>query len=259
MNNYYSEKFSLSGKIALLVGGAGGIGKEIALGFAKSGANIIIADYNIDSAQEIVKLIDKEEKRSLAISVDITNSESVKSMANKIISTFGAIDILINLAGVGKSIPAEETTDEEWNRVININLSGTFFCCREIGKLMIKQHKGVIVNIASMSATIVNKGRNNAHYCASKGGVKMLTKALAAQWAKYNIRVNSISPGYIQTQMTKDFLDNPNFSPYLKSFTPMERPGKPEELVGLAIFLSSDASSFMTGSDILIDGGYTIF
>jgi len=257
-DSYLVEKFGLSEKIAMVIGGGGAIGREIALGMSKAGAQVIIADYNFDSADSVASCIDKSKKKTSAIQVNINNSQEVSNMVENVKEKFGNIDILVNCAGISKNIPAEEMPDKVWNQVINTNLTGTFFCCREVGKIMIQQKSGCIINIVSMSGTIVNKGRNNANYCASKGGLKMLTKALAEQWSKYNIRVNSISPGYIRTPMTKDFINEPKFNSNMQLLTPLQRVGEPEELVGLALYLASDASSFMTGADILIDGGYTV-
>ena len=256
--NFLRKIFGLDDKIVLVVGGGGELGKTMAIGLAEAGADVAIADLNFKSTKDVAKKIEDIGKRSLALNVDVTNSKSVNSMTEKVINSFGRIDILINSAGVSVHIPAQRIADEEWNRVIRINLTGTFYCCRAIGIHMIARNKGNIVNIASMSGTITNKDCFNAPYCASKGGVKMLTKQLAEQWAKYNIRVNSISPGYMRTPLSIPIIDKPNFKEFLESVSPMKRAGMPEELIGLAIYLASDASSFLTGEDIIIDGGYTI-
>ncbi len=257
-NAFFEDAFGLSGRVALVTGGGGALGRAIALALARAGADVAVSDYSVKDAETVAQAIIGAGRRGLAVEVDVTRSNSVDAMTKEVLSAFGHIDILINSAGVSGHIPAEGMSDEEWNRVIAINLTGTFYCCRSVGSEMIKREKGSIINIASMSGIIVNKGSNNAHYCASKGGVIMLTKSLAEQWAKHNIRVNSISPGYIRTPLSIPVIEEPSFRAFLKTATPMGRPGSPEELMGLAVFLASDASSFMTGSNILIDGGYTV-
>lgn len=259
VNTFLEEKFGLTGRVAVVTGGGGTLGSAMGLGLAKAGANVVISDFNYEAAQKAASYIKENSGQdTFAIQTDITDSKSVEEMKEKVLNRYDKIDILINSAGISGHIPTEEMPDEEWERVIGVNLTGTFFCCRAVGKEMIKNKKGSIINIASMSATIVNKGSNNVHYCSSKGGVVMLTKALAEQWAKYNIRVNAISPGYMRTPLSIKALEDPELKTYLESKTPLQRAGNPEELMGLAIFLASDASSYVTGANMLIDGGYTI-
>lgn len=259
MSNAFLENiFGLKNKVALIVGGGGELGKAMALGLAKAGADVAIADINSKAAEAVREEILALNRQSLGLEVDVTNSEMVNSMTDKVIDKFGHIDILVNSAGVSRHIPAHEMTDEDWETVIKINLNGTFFCCRAVGIHMIKQKKGSIINIASMSGSITNKDSYNASYCASKGGVKMLSKQLAEQWARYNIRINSISPGYMRTQLAISYLDNPKNKKWIEMVSPMKRAGMPDELIGLAIYLASDASSFVTGEDVIIDGGWTI-
>lgn len=257
-STFLEGSFGLYGKVALVTGGGGALGRAMALALAQAGADVAVADYRVKDAEAVARSIEEVGRRSLALQVDVTQSRSVDEMTNVLIRSFGRIDVLVNSAGVTGHIPAEEMPDEEWDRVIAINLTGTFFCCRSVGRQMIKQRKGSIINIASMSGVIVNKGSNNTHYCASKAGVIMLTKSLAEQWARHNIRVNSISPGYIRSPLSTPIIEEPSFKAFLKTATPMGRPGLPEELMGLAVFLASDASSYMTGSNVLIDGGYTV-
>jgi len=219
---------------------------------------IAFADINSKAAKEVSEEILALNRQSIALEVDVTNSKIVNSMVDSAIDKFSHIDILVNSAGISGHIPAQEMTDEDWETVIKINLNGTFFCCRAVGTHMIKQKKGSIINISSMSGSITNKDSYNASYCASKGGVKMLSKQLAEQWAKYNIRINSISPGYIRTQLSASYLDEPKNKKWIEMVSPMKRTGMPDELIGLAIYLASDASSFVTGEDVIIDGGWTI-
>jgi len=258
LNEFLESIFGLKNKVALVVGGGGELGKAMALGLAKAGAGVAIADIDSKAARKVSEEILALNRESIGLEVDVTNSKMVNSMTDKVIDKFGHIDILINSAGVSRHIPAHEMTDEDWETVIKINLSGTFFCCRAVGIHMIKQKKGSIINIASMSGSITNKDSYNASYCASKGGVKMLTKQLAEQWARYNIRVNSISPGYMRTPLSIPIIDQPDFKKFIETVSPMKRAGMPDELMGLAIYLASDASSFVTGEDVIIDGGWTI-
>jgi len=256
-NSFLEEKFGLKDRVAIVTGGGGTLGSAMALGFAKAGANVVISDYNYEAAEKVAVYIKENSGReTLAIQTDITDSKSVEQMVEKVLNHFNKGDILLNSAGISGHVPTEEMSDEEWKRVIAVNLDGTFYCCREVGREMIKKSKGSIINIASMSASIVNKGSNNVHYCSSKGGVVMLTRALAEQWAKYNIRVNAISPGYMRTPLSIKAMED--LKEYLEIKTPLQRAGNPDELMGLAIFLASDASSYVTGANMLIDGGYTI-
>ena len=257
-SNFLESIFGLKNKVALVVGGGGELGKAMALGIAKSGADVAIADIKIQAANAVSKEITALGRESIALEVDVTNSKIVDNMVEKVIAKFNQIDILVNSAGISNHVPAHEMSDEDWESVVKINLNGTFFCCRAVGKYMVKQQKGSIINIASMSGSITNKDSFNASYCASKGGVKMLSKQLAEQWARYNIRINSISPGYMRTELAIHYIDDPKNKKWIEMVSPMKRAGMPDELMGLAIYLASDASSFVTGEDVIIDGGWTI-
>ena len=257
-SNFLESIFGLKNKVALVVGGGGELGKAMALGIAKSGADVAIADIKVQAANAVSKEITALGRESIALEVDVTNSKIVDNMVEKVIAKFNQIDILVNSAGISNHVPAHEMSDEDWESVVKINLNGTFFCCRAVGKYMVKQQKGSIINIASMSGSITNKDSFNASYCASKGGVKMLSKQLAEQWARYNIRINSISPGYMRTELAIHYIDDPKNKKWIEMVSPMKRAGMPDELMGLAIYLASDASSFVTGEDVIIDGGWTI-
>jgi len=254
--------FDLKSKIAIVTGAGSGLGKSMAIGLAKAGASVVVADINVSSAEETADEIRKIGRNTLSIGVDVTNSDQVNKMTEKVINEFGKIDILINSAGIvrrgAERVPLEKVSEEEWDEVIKVNLKGTFLCAQRVGREMIKQKKGKIINIASMSGMIVNKGLTGVGvYCVSKAGVIMLTKALAVEWAKYNINVNCISPGYMKTPMTARTRSDPIISRIQLDMTPLNRYGEPDEVVGAAIFLASDASSYMTGSNLVIDGGYT--
>ena len=257
-SSFLESMFGLKNKVALVVGGGGELGRAMALGIAKAGADVAIADIKAQAANDVSEQITALGKKSVGLQVDVTDSKKVDNMVDKVIDKFSQIDILVNSAGISRHVPAHEMSDEDWETVVKINLNGTFFCCRAVGKYMVKQQKGSIINIASMSGSITNKDSFNASYCASKGGVKMLSKQLAEQWARYNIRINSISPGYMRTELAIHYIDDPKNKKWIEMVSPMKRAGMPDELMGLAIYLASDASSFVTGEDVIIDGGWTI-
>ena len=251
--------FDLSGKVSLITGGGTGLGRAMAIGLAKYGSNIVIVDINPDKAKDVVKKIESLEKSALAIKADVTKKEEVDHMVQDVLGKFRTIDILVNSAGIGRRVKAEEMSEKDWDEVISVNLKGTFLCCQSVGKLMIKQKKGKIINIASV---VGQRGLFHPldlalSYCASKGGVVQLTRALAAEWAKYNVHVNAIAPTYFMTDMTRCLLENKEFLDYLKWKIPLQRPGKPEELIGPVVFLASDASSMITGHILNVDGGWT--
>jgi len=259
MSQFFLEKlFNLENRVAIVTGGGGEIGRAIALGLAQSGVKVAVVDISDEHARITVKEIKELGKYAKAYNVDVSDSRSVDRITEQIHQDFGYIDILINSAGIGIHKPAQEMSDDDWSKVIKVNLDGTFFCCRAVGIHMIRQKKGSIINIASILGTITGKNSYNAPYSASKGGVKMLTKELAEQWAQYNIRVNSISPGYIRTSLSIPVIEKPDFKKRIDQISPMKRVGTPDELMGLAIYLASDASSFLTGEDIVIDGGWSI-
>jgi NAD(P)-dependent dehydrogenase (short-subunit alcohol dehydrogenase family) len=197
----------------------------------------------------------------------VSDYKNVEKMVDSVYQEFGRIDILVNNAGVvykpvdsgGASIPTEDVSPDNCEHVIKVNLCGVFYCAQLVGKMMIEQGSGSIVNIASMSAFVANVGRHNNAYCTAKGGVVMFTRQLAADWAQYGIRVNAIAPGYIRTEIGAGPLEEPTLKELIPRMTPMTRAGVPEDLKGLAVFLSSDASGYLTGQTIIIDGGYTLW
>ncbi len=249
--------FDLTDRVVIVTGGGRGIGLEIARTLAHAGAHIAIADLDPESAEQAATEIEELGRKALALQVDVRKPDEVSNMAASVHETFGQIDILINNAGIAYSTPAEETTNEEWLNVINVNLNGVFWCCREVGKYMLEQERGSIVSIASMSGHIVNKPQPQAAYNAAKSAVIMLTKSLAAEWASRGVRVNCVSPGYIGTEMTKWGLTNPDFERTWLGMTPMGRVGEPSEIAYAVWYLASDAASFATGTDLIVDGGYT--
>ncbi|KGQ70123.1 short-chain dehydrogenase [Chelonobacter oris] len=255
------DQMKLDKKTALVTGGARGIGKSVAYGFAQAGANIVIADWDIEEASKTAQEIAVAENvRTLAIQTDVTRSESVEQMIAAIQKTFGSLEIAFCNAGICLNIPAEEMSIEQWSKVINVNLTGVFLTAQAAGKLMIEQGKGgSIITTASMSAHIVNVPQPQCAYNASKAGVIQLTKSLAIEWAKHNIRVNSLSPGYIGTELT---LNSKDLQPLIKTWNemaPLHRLGKPEELQSICVYLAGDTSSFTTGADFIVDGAFTCF
>jgi NAD(P)-dependent dehydrogenase (short-subunit alcohol dehydrogenase family) len=246
--------FRLDGKIALVTGSSRGLGKEIALGFAQYGASLVLADIAYPEKTE--EEIKGAGARCIAVRTDISNEAEVKDLSQKIMSEFGRVDILINNAGVTQLsyTPTEELPIEEWDQVMGINLRGTFLCCKYAGRSMIKTGGGSIVNIAS-TAGITGVPRAPA-YCASKAGVILLTKSLALEWAQHDIRVNAIAPHYLETELTKGLRDSDKVYDALTKQIPLKRFGKTWELFGAALFLASDASSYVTGAVIPVDGGY---
>jgi NAD(P)-dependent dehydrogenase (short-subunit alcohol dehydrogenase family) len=252
------DLFDLSGETAIITGAGRGLGESMARGLAEAGTNIVIADINLESAEKTAEDLKKAGTKAIAIKTDITKMDDVKQMAEATIKEFGRIDILVNNAGVMRTGKEPEDIEEaEWQRVIDIDLTGVFFASKAVGPQMIRQKSGKIVNIASMSGVIVNKGGHLTDYCAAKGGVVMLTKALASEWAKHNIRVNAIAPGYMAHQTVATFTGR--VFEQACELTPLKRLCEVEELRGPVVFLASKASSFMTGHILLVDGGYTIW
>jgi len=246
----------LTDRVAVITGGGRGIGREIARTLAIAGAKVAVAELNPVTGEEASAEIHTLGRESLAVQTDVRSSSSVDSMAKQVIERFGKIDILVSNAGVALSTPAETTSDDDWLRVIDVNLNGVFWSCRAVGKHMLERKSGAIVNIASMSGLIVNKPQPQAAYNASKAAVAHLTRSLAAEWANHGVRVNSVSPGYVGTEMTRPGFSNPELARVWLDMTPMARLGKPNEIAQAVWFLVSDASSFTTGTDLIVDGGY---
>lgn len=254
------EKMRLDGKKAFVTGGARGIGKCIAYALAEAGADIAIIDLDIDEAQKTVKEISEINKnKMIAIKADISDKNDVDHMIETILNEFGRLDIAFCNAGITKEVPVEEDTYEDWKKIIDVNLNGTFLTAQAAGKVMIKQGGGSIINTASMSAHIVNIPQKECSYAASKAAVIQMSKNMAIEWATKNVRVNTISPGYMATEMT---LNTPELAPLIgiwEELSPLHRMGKPEELQSIAVYLAGDTSSFTTGADFIIDGAYTCF
>jgi len=256
----FSKLFDLSGKVALVTGAAAGFGEVICEGFAQFGCDIAAADLDYDGAKRTAAMATSLGRRSLAIPVDVGNPEQIQSMVEAAVEAFGTIDILVNCAGIPQHDAAESTPLETWDKVIDINLRGTFLCCQAAAQVMLEKKKGVIINFSSIAGA-VGIGRGANVYCASKGGVNTLTKALALEWASRGLRVNAIAPCQFMTPGLQEVIRDPQFDPnkLMEAWTtniPLGRVAESEEIVGPALFLASNASSMVTGTILDVDGGY---
>lgn len=254
------EKMRLDEKKGFVTGGARGIGKSTATAFAEAGADVAIIDVDFAEAEKTAANIARETGRKvIAIKTDCTDPKQVDDMVLQVTKELGGLDFCHNNAGICINVPAEEMTFEQWNKVINVNLNGIFLTDIAAGKYMLAHGGGSIINTASMSAHIVNVPQPQCAYNASKAAVIQLTKSLAIEWARRGVRVNSLSPGYIGTELT---LNSPTLIPLIEKWNemaPLGRMGKPEELAAICVYLAGDASSFTTGADFVIDGAFTCF
>lgn len=246
----------LKGKISLVTGAGQGIGRAIALIFAKEGASVIVNDIDLDKAAAVAEEINASGGRAIPVKADVSQSEEVSNMVAEALKHFGRIDILVNNAGIQTDSPFLDLSEEEWQRVIDVNLKGVFLCSQTVAKEMVKHRKGKIINISSIHQSIPR--RNRAHYDASKAGIEILTKDMALELASYKINVNCIAPGAIATPMNKDILDSPEGIAEMNSKIPWGRMGKPEEVAQVALFLASDEADYIIGSTIYIDGGLSL-
>ena len=253
------DKFSLKDRVGIVTGGGRGLGRTFCRSYAEAGAHVVVAELDRETGPDATKEIEGLGRKSLFVETDVTDRSSVGAMVEQTLSTFGKVDFIMNNAGIVHWENAETVSEADWRQVIDVNLNGVFFCCQAVAGPMIEQRSGSIVNIASMSGDIVNYPQSQASYNVSKAGVIHLTKSLASEWAQHNVRVNAISPGYMRTDMTGERLDDPRYGGKWIEATPMKRAGLPDELAGMAIYLASDASSYATGSNFIIDGGFTIW
>lgn len=252
------QYFNLTGQVAVVTGASTGLGLQMAKAFANQGANLVLLARRKSLLEQNAEAISKEfGVEVLPIACDITVTDQVISAVNIVMEHFGRVDILVNNAGTGAVAPAEEITDEQFKHELDIDLFGTFVCAREFGKQMIKAGYGRIINIASMYGLVGNMIVGSSPYHAAKGGVVNLTRALAAEWGKYGITVNSICPGYFYTDLTTATLDSDYFQAIAKRSIPLERYGQSGELDTCALFLASPNSTYVNGQNIAVDGGYT--
>ena len=247
----------LKGKVVIITGARRGMGRTHALVFAREGAKVVVSDISLEDCQKVVDEIEKMGGEAMAVKCDVTKKEEVDEMVKKTIEKWGRADILVNNAGICQFKPFLELTEEDWDRTLDINLKGYFLCAQAVAKEMVKQKSGVIINIASVAMGQVGIGFPNiTHYCASKGGIVAMTEAMALELAPFNIRVNAVAPGMIDTPMIDTTKQDPKMMEATLARVPLHRVGKPEEVSNLVLFLASDQSSYITGSTIVIDGGW---
>ena len=253
----YLDKFKLTGKIAVVTGAARGIGLSTVEALAEAGATVVLTDMNAEVLAAATESMKAKGHSVDSEVLEVTDVKAVQAVHDAILARHGRVDVLVNNAGIAISNhPAETMADDVWNKVIDVNLNGVFWCCRAFGNTMLKQGGGSIVNVGSMSGFIVNRPQEQANYNASKAAVHHLTKSLAAEWGARGVRVNSVAPTYIDTEMNKYVYENEEMYRHWVGGTPMNRLGRTDEVASVILFLASDAASLMTGSIVLADGGY---
>lgn len=246
--------FSLAGRVALVTGGGRGLGRGIALALAKAGADVAVLARTPGELEEAVDAIRKQDGRAIAIQASVAERPQIEAAVKQVVDEFGRFDILVNAAGVQLRKPALEVTEDDWDTIFAVNLRGVFFSCQAGARAMLDHGGGRIINITSLTAVIGLP--LIAPYVASRGGVSQLTKALAVEWAQYGVRVNAIGPGRFRTSMTEELFVDAEVRDSFMRLIPQNRAGTPEDLAGAAVFLASDASSYVTGQTIYVDGGW---
>jgi NAD(P)-dependent dehydrogenase (short-subunit alcohol dehydrogenase family) len=251
-----SGLFDLTGQVAVVTGGGRGIGRAIAAALAAHGARVAVCGRTRETLEATAQAIGALGGQAVVLPLDVTSDSDVTQARDRLLTEMGGIDILVNNAGINPHYASlEKTTPEAWAQVLEVNLNGVFRCCRLLGKLMIARRRGSIINISSIAGHVGLK--RQVPYCASKGGIEQLTKALALDWAEFNIRVNAIAYGFIETDLTAAVLAHPHLAPRLMSRIPLGRFGQLAEVAGAAVFLASTAASYVTGQSLIVDGGWT--
>jgi NAD(P)-dependent dehydrogenase (short-subunit alcohol dehydrogenase family) len=251
------DAFDLSGKTAVVTGGNTGLGEAFARALAEVGAGVALAARTRERSEAVATEISDSGAKAIAVDLDVTHPDQVERMLGEVTERLGSVDVLVNNAGVCYHRPAAEVPRDEWLDTFDVNVHGLWYCAQTVGKQMIERGGGAIVNVGSISAMIVNRPQWQPAYNASKAAVHQLTKSLAAEWAPHNVRVNALAPGYVKTAMAP--VDEPRFRRHWIEDAPMQRYAMPQELGPSLVYLASDASSFMTGSVLVVDGGYTLW
>jgi len=249
------DLFDLSGKVAIVTGTSRGLGQYFGRALAKAGADLVITSRKLSSLTKFKQEIESLGRKALAVQVDVLSQGDIENMVKAAIKEYGKIDILVNNAGLNIRSPSADFSWEDWDTVLDTNLKGNFFCARAVAKEMIQRRHGRIINMGSCTCVFGMEGI--APYTASRGGVLMMTKSLAAEWGKYGITVNVLAPGWFKTAQNAALYENKKWVEYITSRIPLNRPGQPHDLDGAVIFLASDASAYITGQIILVDGGFT--
>ncbi|HKA55245.1 MAG TPA: SDR family NAD(P)-dependent oxidoreductase [Candidatus Binatia bacterium] len=247
--------FDLSGKRGYVTGGGSGLGRAIALGLAEAGAAVVVSDINLPAAEAVAKEIQAQGGRGLALRTDVIRKSEVEELLRVTTEHLGGLDFAFNNAGMLKIVKPEDLSEEDWQTELNVDLTGVFLCCQAAGRYMIAHGGGKIINTASISGMIVNSGLT---YSTAKAGVIQLTRVLALRWAKHKVFVNCFSPGYVRTNMTAPHLTRPEVEQEMLRQTPLRRLGEARDVVGPALFLASPASDFVTGHNLVVDGGVTL-
>lgn len=255
-SHQYRALFDLTDQIAIVTGGGGGLGREVARGLAEFGARLVITDLDMSAAEAVAEEIKGSGGQARALQVDVTSPSSARALADTVAAEEGRIDILVNAAGVFTVAPAVELSPEAWKRVVEVNLTGVFLVSQSVGAVMLRQGRGKVINLASVSSQVGNPGY--AAYAASKGGVTLLTKVLGIEWCRHGVNVNAIGPAFTETSMTRPYLEREGWREHVLSKIPIGRLGEPSDVVGAAVFLASRASDFVVGQTIYVDGGRTL-